>query len=121
MGYRSDVKYVMAFMDKDARDTYVAVQKMAGGEGYEEAIKDWDLDVQEDRIYFSADNWKWYESFPVVQAHDELLSKCYDMGGAYVFYRIGENWDDMEERYECSDGMECPWDAIQVNRSVDFC
>lgn len=121
MGYRSDVKYVMQFMDKDARDTFVAVQKLAADEADMAAINDWDLGEQGDRIYFSANGWKWYDSFPEVQAHDLLLSKCYEMGGAYVFYRIGENWDDMEERYECADGMECPWDAIQVNRSVDFC
>ena len=122
MGYRSDVKYVMQFMDKDARDSFVAVQKMvADVEGYAETIKDWDLDTRDDRIYFAADNWKWYDSFPVVQAHDDLLNKCCEMGGAYVFYRIGENWDDMDERYEAADGVGCPWDAIQVNRSVDFC
>lgn len=121
MGYRSDIKYVMQFMDKNARDEFVAVQKMCNDEGYEGAIKDWDLNIQDDRIYFADDGRKWYDSFPEVQAHTRLLEKCYEMGGAYVFYRIGENWDDMEEQYECADGMECPWDAIQMNRSLDFC
>ena len=122
MGYRSDVKYVMQFMDKDARDDFVAVKKVAADDAMKEAIDSWDLSVQDDRIYFSADQWKWYSgSFPIVDAHEKLLEDCEEMGGAYLFYRIGENVDDVEERWGCADGMETPWDAIVFNRSIDFC
>lgn len=121
MGYRSDVKYVIAFQDKEARDDFVAVQKVAGDKYAQEAIKEWDLEGNDNLIFFEANNWKWYDDYPEVMAHDTLLDASVEAGGAYVFYRLGENYDDMEERYDRADGMECPWDAICVNRSVDFC
>jgi hypothetical protein len=119
MGYRSDVKYVISFETNDKRDAFVAVSKMKATDAEKEAITDWDLKYCGDMIRFSGDNWKWYEGdFPVVDAHNNLLEEAVQMGGSYRFIRVGENYDDVEDRY---DGDNVPWDAIDFVRAVEFC
>lgn len=120
MGYRSDVKYVMQFRDDEHCAEFVAVQKMKDGV-YAEAAKDWE--IKGDRIYFHAEDWKWYTgSYPIVDAHETMLDECSEFGGAYIFYRLGENDDDTDEK--CSDSedgtVEVPWDAICFHRYTEF-
>ena len=120
MGYRSDVKYVMQFESDERCAEFVAVQKMKD-DIYTEVAKDWQ--IKGDRIYFHAEDWKWYVgAFPVVDAHEQSLEDCSNFGGAYLFYRLGENDDDTEERYASShdDAIEPPWDAIVFHRYTDF-
>ena len=118
MGYRSDVKYVIQFADQEKRDAFIAVKKMVADEAMKEAIADWDVEGNDRMIWFKADGWKWYEGYGVIDAHEKLLDECVEMGGSYRFVRIGENYDDIEERY---DGDDVPWDSIDVHRSVEFC
>ena len=120
MGYRSDVKYVMQFADDEKCAEFVAVQKMKDGV-YAEAAKDWD--VKGNRIYFHGEDWKWYEgSYPIVDAHESMLDECSNFGGAYVFVRLGENHEDVDEKYMYSEdnSIEPPWDAIIFHRYTDF-
>lgn len=120
MGYRSDVKYVMQFENNEKCAEFVAVQKMKDAI-YTEVAKDWQ--VKGDRIYFHAEDWKWYSgSFPIVDAHESSLEDCTEFGGAYIFYRLGESDEDIEERYgESADGaIEVPWDAVCFHRYTEF-
>ena len=120
MGYRSDVKYVMQFRDNEHCAEFVAVQKMKG-DVYKEAVEG--CEIKGDRIYFHADDWKWYEgSFPVVDAHCRMMEEVSDFGGSYYFMRLGETHEDVEERYMYSedDSIEPPWDAIVFHRHTDF-
>lgn len=120
MGYRSDVKYVMQFADNDKCAEFVAVQKMKDGV-HAEAALDWD--VKGDRIYFHAEDWKWYTgSYPIVDAHCQMLDECGSFGGAYYFVRLGESNEDIDEKYGYSedDSIEPPWDAICFHRYTEF-
>ena len=115
MGYRSDVKYVISFNDKEQCANFAAVMKMKGDENYAEAMKDWIFD--DHLIRFGVEGWKWYEGIPIISAHEALLDEAIKMDGSYLFYRVGENFDDIEERY---DGDDVPWDHVYVCRSVEF-
>lgn len=120
MGYRSDVKYVMQFKDNEHCAEFVAVQKMKD-EIYTEVAKDWE--IKGDRIYFHAEDWKWYSgSYPIVDAHENSLEDCSAFGGAYYFVRLGESHEDIDEKYGYSkgDSIEPPWDAIMFHRYTEF-
>mgnify|MGYP003339254950 CR=1 FL=1 len=41
---------------------------------------------------------KWYDSFEDVKAHEDMLELCVECGGSYKFVRIGEEYDDLDER-----------------------
>ena len=53
---------------------------------------------------FRVDDYKWYESYPEVEAFNEFegrftnMDKCQDGTWAFEFARIGEETDDIEER-----------------------
>jgi hypothetical protein len=53
---------------------------------------------------FRVDDYKWYDSYPEVQAFNEFeerftsMEKCVDGTWACEFARIGEETDDIEER-----------------------
>ena len=53
---------------------------------------------------FRVDDYKWYDSYPEVQAFNEFeerftnMEKCHDGTWAFEFARIGEETDDIEER-----------------------
>ena len=120
MGYRSDVKYVMQFKDNEHCAEFVAVQKMKDGLCAEVAAS-WQ--VKGDRIYFHAEDWKWYEgSYPIVDAHCQILDDVSEFGGSYFFVRLGESHEDIDEKYMYSDddSIEPPWDAIIFHRYTDF-
>lgn len=47
---------------------------------------------------FSFSYWKWYESYPEVQAWENFFDYCDEHKIAYDFIRIGEDGDDYEVR-----------------------
>lgn len=136
MGYRSDIKFVLDFPSVEKRDAFVNMVRVRGDEHEVKMLDEMTINEGERHILGSFDNWKWYDSFPEVQAVESLLEEAasdeenndtsnypnnYDpkpiWHGSYLFLRIGENWDDNEERYG---GADVPWGTVLFNRSVDF-
>ena len=72
---------------------------------------------------FMCDDVKWYESYPDVACHDALIEFAGEWVNdednkseiAFVFVRIGEETDDVEER--C--GGDYDYDWVQVHRSIE--
>ena len=125
MGYRSDVKYVIVFPSIEKRDEFLVKQKMLGDKHIQEAVNQ--LEVLEDKpvVRFHADGWKWYESYPEVQAHHKLMySAVVKYGARWRFIRIGEDYNDIDVDYhepdEIVDGMLDPFDLLYVERSSGF-
>ena len=120
MGYCSDVKYVIDFTSKEAKIGFLAQVRMIGGD-LQTAIDETNHDNDTPRIYFAADSTKWYDSYEDVKAHHKLLEMAEEMPhelfNGYHFVRIGEEVDDIETRYG---GVEPPYDAINIHRSIDF-
>ena len=119
MGYRSDVKYVLQFKDNEQCANFASVMKVKDAL-YAEAVNSWE--IKGDRVYFHAEDWKWYEGYAVVAAHEALLEDCGAFGGAYFFLRLGETHDDVDERYSYNedDSIEPPWDSIAFHRYTEF-
>lgn len=124
MGYRSDVGYVIRFKDIDTMKRFVAVHAI--NEHTREALEDCKVCIGPSspcppELHFDANCVKWYESFDDVKAHESLLDFLDDngseYGAGYKFVRIGEEIDDIEQRYG-GDDEYIPWDALFVNRSI---
>jgi hypothetical protein len=139
MGYRSEVAYTIRFDDSDkGRQTFdifladakqnedtkgVFEDERSDSEGDESPLK---IDYIKRHINFYADYVKWDESFSDVKCHDALvmLAREYideqetDGGSAcmgYLFYRIGEELNDIDEQY----GGNNDWQWLGVFRRLE--
>ena len=120
MGYRSEVAYIAKFYVEDAWNVFLIEAKSKPETRL--CFEDDNLRVvnEEMEIRFHADGVKWYDEYDEVQCHQALWTKarerCDDDGievdGAYC--RIGEESDDVDERYFGND----PWDMVRISRQI---
>jgi len=133
MGYRSDVAYTIRFVHEDDTNnkqsfyTFLAEAKVNAATAAcfnELGWAEFQIDEARYRINFACDDVKWYESYPDVACHEALISlaKEWDEDGdnnsgiSYIFIRLGENVDDVEER--CG-GAYYDHDWVHVSRSIN--
>jgi hypothetical protein len=139
MGYRSDVAYTIRFTTEEAYRLFIAEAKVKDlGKCFSNDDSFWDEAECDDmrwRINFSAQNVKWYEDYPDVKMHVALIALAEDwiqsdlhqqikdgVEGVgeethrlgYVYSRIGEDTDDIEENA----GGEYDWSWISVSRQI---
>jgi hypothetical protein len=136
MGYRSDVAYTIRFTTEEAYRLFIMEAKVKDlGSCFSDDTSHWDEAECDDarwRINFRADNVKWYEDYPDVKKHYQLIALAEDwiqtdeheaakdaeiltphrLG--YVYSRIGEDTDDIEENA----GGEYDWSWISVSRQI---
>jgi hypothetical protein len=113
MGYRSDVKYVILFNTEEQRQAFKLEAMLIAADvesGLDVINNDWDYKIDtydEDfsyQIRVHYDDVKWYESTPWVDLQDKLMRLAADSyEGAYVFLRIGEEDDDVEQHSAAHD------------------
>jgi hypothetical protein len=125
MGYRSEVAYKIKFGKKDDFWGFIAESKLDPDTElcFSEDEKPY-FEVVEDKyeIRFYCDSVKWYEEYDEVKAHHALFDKAkernddlnVEVDGA--FCRIGEESDDVEERYFGNDA----WDMVRVTRGIEI-
>jgi hypothetical protein len=105
MGYRSEVTAVFYTNEKDEWP----LLKLFVDENFPKDLDDYlHEECEEPRsrwgIVLRLDDYKWYDSYPEVQAFNEFeerftsMDKCHDGTWAFEFARIGEETDDIEER-----------------------
>jgi hypothetical protein len=122
MGYRSQVAYVVAFKDEEQRDTFIALQLAKKDDMVNEALKEVSK-LESNKLFYYADDVKWYDSYPIVMAHTNIYWEAVDMfgddGAGYRFTRIGEEVEDIEisEDGEYDD----LWDYTSISRTIDVC
>jgi hypothetical protein len=124
MGYRSDVAYKIKFEKGDDFWGFIAEAKLDPETALCFNEDEWGnhfgVDEKNYAIEFLADGVKWYDEFEEVQCHMNLWGKARDrceeedieVDGAYC--RIGEESDDVDERYFGDD----PWDMVRISRQV---
>jgi len=132
MGYRSDVAYTIRFVHEDDTNnkqsfyTFLAEAKVNAATAAcfgELGWAEFEIDEARYRINFACDNVKWYENYPDVACHEALISLANEWdedgdnnsGISYIFIRVGENVDDIEER--CG-GAYYDHDWVHVSRSI---
>ena len=120
MGYRSDVAYVIGFPDSRRLNEFIAVVMAVGGEHKVNALKECDIDRENNRINFFQDSVKWYDSYEDVQGHEGLLEFAVEQNpdeNGWVFIRIGEETGDIEERQDGN--IDNLWDCLRVSRTIE--
>ena len=81
----------------------------------------WALHIiaSESCITFTADDVKWYDSYPEVQWHMQLLQEVanYDTGN-YTYFRVGEDYTDVEHNYHITTYHDI-FDRLDVSRQIE--
>lgn len=112
MGYRSQVRSCVYSDDVELFDAFIAGQKLINniiwdgfGESLEFTEKVYTYDQpREDgstkQVYkildLQGNDWKWYDSYPDVQAWDKFITDAEEAGLNWEFIRIGEEAGDIE-------------------------
>lgn len=117
MGYRSEVAYVIRFESKEVMDTFIGVQLVKKDKHTTDALKELEIvEGGDPLIFFHVDDVKWYESYPDVKAHMDLIDDAVKNYEADVlFLRCGEDADDIQEEAYGMGGVDL-YDYISVNR-----
>jgi hypothetical protein len=102
MGYRSEVAYVIKFKDIAQRDAFVTLMLAQNDPIVTEAINDTTHEQTDDPVItFRAGDVKWYDSFPDVQVHHQMMRDATEWYEAeWRFVRIGEDSNDIEVQEE---------------------
>ena len=108
MGYRSDVKYVLLFNTDEQRQAFKLEAMLISADiesGLDIINNDWEyrIDLHDEdfpyQIRVHYEDVKWYESTPWVDMQENLMDLAVsDYGGGYVFLRLGEEDDDVEQK-----------------------
>ena len=129
MGYRSDVYIAVAFTCEEDLKEVLAVYAIDPLVQKHDLLKAWEQ--REDNIlYFHEDSVKWYDSYEDVQGIMHMLSlvdtfyeERDEMQVAHRFVRIGEEQEDIEERYEIGNDqgtlIDKLWEGISIIRNVE--
>ena len=108
MGYRSDVKYLIAFKTEEDRTKFLGEAELTVADHPDQAVRDipsaYRLTTYEGNskpfiIQVHYEDVKWYDDFPCVRMEIELMNMAEETYDAdFEFLRIGENDDDVERR-----------------------
>jgi len=136
MGYRSEVAYTIRFTTDDERAkqsfyTFIAEAKAKAATApcFNEEQKNWSggngfiVDEGRYRINFSAEDVKWYPDYNDVKCHDALIELADEWANdednhseiAYMFLRIGEEYDDIEHK----EGGSYDLNWLDMSRSIE--
>ena len=124
MGYRSDVAYRIMFTNKTVLNEFIALVMVKGGYVVK-ALKECEIEKgYEDTYYvnFYQGDTKWYDDFPEVIGHHELIAFAVERfpdDAGYRFVRIGEEPDDVQEDEEGGIDM-IPYEDFYVRREISL-
>lgn len=100
MGYRSEVAGVFVFTSKESRASAMAAFNLQNADlDYSESIVNSIAEAEVSglpALYYQIDGVKWYPDYGDVRAYESLKGITETCGGAWVFCRIGEDYDDVE-------------------------
>ena len=106
MGYRSEVFYGAEFSSAEEAKASVIAAKLKFNEWHDLE----DLRRDDQVVYFHAEQIKWYSSYPEVQFIDDLFdffgNSC---DAACIYYRIGDEIDDIEHRSFGNNEIDCEY------------
>jgi len=136
MGYRSDVAYTIRFIHDDktvaTQSFYVFLAEAKSKYECAAALDDAAIEIDEKhrQINFSVEGIKWYASYPEIASHQALLKLANDWcedddlshpkpeACAYLFYRVGEEDDDIERH--CGGNYNLDWINFTRHLGTDW-
>lgn len=124
MGYRSDVRIITS--KKGFEELTGFVKKYLGDRSYDYNLLD-HLGFKhetENAVFFGWNDVKWYEGCGCNYEHvDAIMEGLYSLANndySYRYARMGEDYDDYEERYEDGENdKDAGLDYIYVTRHFD--
>jgi hypothetical protein len=130
MGYRSDVAYTIRFVDdhdtNNSQSFYTFLAEAKTKPECAIALAEVKVDAKQQRFTFTAENVKWYETYPDVMSHTALVdlacswAKQAHEGELHckigvAFVRVGEDLSDIQEIFDGHHSYE--W--VQVERKIN--
>ena len=122
MGYRSEITAVFYTNEKDEWPLLKLFVDENFPKDFENCLR---AECEEPRrrwgFVFRVDDYKWYESYPEVQAFNEFeekfksMQKCGDGTWSCEFLRIGEDYNDIE-----SNSSNCADYVLRVERRIEI-
>ena len=129
MGYRSDVAYTIRFTDdhdtNNVQSFYTFLLEAKANPKIQIALAEVEVNEKNQTFTFNAESVKWYDSYPEVASHEALVSLAEDWANQVhegklnckigaMFLRIGEEANDIEERF--SGDYDHEW--LSVSRQI---
>ena len=131
MGYRSDVAYTIRFVDdhdtNNEQSFYTFLLEAKANPKCQIALAEVEIDSKKQMFTYYESDVKWYENYSDVGSHMALVSLAEDWASQVLegklnckigsmFLRIGEDTDDIEQRYNGDYDHE--W--MSVSRSINL-
>ena len=114
MGYRSDVAYTIRFVDdhdtNNEQSFYTFLLEAKANPKLQIALAEVEVDEKKQTFTFNAESVKWYETYPDVISHMALVHLAEEWADqvregklhckiGVMFFRVGEETEDIEERF----------------------
>ena len=121
MGYRSDVAIGMSFKDKGSLAAFLSYVRLGGKMPTEELAHYTVTDAGELGVLLHAYFYsvKWYESYPDVKCHTNLMSMARDSGAGTAFVSIGEEPNDITVEIDTAEVDLDLYDFFGVSRQIN--
>ena len=119
MGYRSEVAIAMKKSDFEELEARV---KIDNREEVANLLEANDNFVDRGDIIIIRWDWvKWYEEYTDVRYIEDYLCELNEQGHPYSFVRVGESYDDIDERISFGeDGNDYSCDVVHFFRGIDI-
>ena len=116
MGYRSDVALGIVFADAAKLKDFALKVMAFQPEEVRGALVQYSASEYSDEFIFAfLEQWKWYDSYPDVQAHVALQDFAREHGAATAYIRVGEDDGDVERDFMEPSQVPADADPEQVN------
>lgn len=121
MGYRSDVAIGMSFKDKGSLAAFLSYVRLGDKMSPEELAQYTVTDAGELGVLLHAyfDNVKWYESYPDVGCHTNMLGMARESGAGTAFVSIGEDYNDTTVEIDTAEVDLDLYDFFGVSRQIN--
>lgn len=122
MGYRSDVTIGMSFKDKGSLTAFLSYVRLGDMMPPEELAHYKVIDAGEVGVllYASFLDVKWYDNFPDVKCHNNLLGMAKESGAGTAFIRVGEEYNDIQYEIDMAEVDLDLYDLFGVSRHLIF-
>lgn len=107
MAYRSDVLIAIMFNTREDIVAFIAKYLIAGKELHSNELSYFNVIECGNKpvIFAYHDSVKWYDGYEDVIAVTEILNDAKDAGFSVIFFRIGEEVQDIEDATFIADGQ----------------
>lgn len=120
MGYRSDVAIGMSFKNREALVAFLSAVRLGDAIQSEELDQYKVTDAGELGVLLHTHflGVKWYDSYPDVKCHHNLLGMAAERGAGTAFIRIGEEYEDITVEIDTAEVDLDLYDFFGVSRQV---